>query len=566
MKTSISRTVLALFLSSPFFLASCTEEEGGQEPVKLDAPVVTVQLATQTSITFAWDAIEGASGYSYVFDGGDSESTRETTVTIDALEPGTEYSVRVKAVSPDGRDYDSDWSLCTASTSSAPAPTFQPIEITEKLPTSFSFRITPDSPQTSWFYDVLTENVWKIDYANEDGTFDESVFPAIQQAEKESIEWAVSQGSSIQTVMQNLLLTGTQTVTFDNYVEPGTTNIVYAYAMDFSGNILSPVIYTSVTTPVIVESEYNVTVEARTGNAASGEKPDRDIFITYTPDSQIARYYTTFAYTSSINASLGCSLADAVKEDASEDVKAGLQDFIQEIIADGTSHTEAATDHRIVDPGESYTVCCAGYDMDGGLFFSYEEISSAPKTVPAPSGSRLLEELKGTEWTGTQTLIDANGVRSETNFEAEIIDHAWSMDYTRYNELSLMLYQYGSTEYVSIEDMSLHALPERELLKQYGPKLILTIGSDDSITVDVTEYQTPVFEPLGPVYMKAFNYEELAVSDDTVLNVTLSEDGNTMTISAPTEGYYPNMMLYSSDWVAYQCAVSDIVLRKVSGN
>ena len=105
-----------------------------------------------------------------------------------------------------------------------------------------------------------------------------------------------------------------------------------------------------------------------------------------------------------------------------------------------------------------------------------------------------------------------------------------------------------------------------ELLKQYGPKLILTVGDDDSISVDVTEYQTPVFEPLGPVYMKAFRYEDLEVSDDTSLEVTLSPDGNTMTISARTQGFYPNMMLYSTGWVAYQCAVSDMVLTRDTAN
>ena len=256
-----------------------------------------------------------------------------------------------------------------------------------------------------------------------------------------------------------------------------------------------------------------------------------------------------------------------MKEDASQEAKAALQDFIFEVMADGTPHDAAASDHRIVDPGESYTVCCAGYDNDGGLFFSHTEISSEPKVVPpALSSTRIIDLLKGSSWTGTQTLVDANGVRTITSFTAEIIDRAWSMDYTRYNELALMLYQYGSTEYVSIDDMSLHDLPERELLKQYGPKLILTVGDDDSISVDVTEYQTPVFEPLGPVYMKAFRYEDLEVSDDTSLEVTLSPDGNTMTISARTQGFYPNMMLYSTGWVAYQCAVSDMVLTRDTAN
>lgn len=558
---------MTILLPASLAFAACTEQTPETAPVKLEAPVVTVRSVTQTSVTFGWDAVEGASGYSCVAGSADAESTRETTFTMENLEAGTEYSIRVKAVSPDGRDYDSDWSLCSGTTSTLPAPTFQEIEIVNSLPTSLTFRVTPDNGQTSWYYDVITENVWKVDYAKADGTFDESRLPDIQQADKEMVDWYISMSADPQAFMRDLLRTGTQEVTYDNSIEPGTTNIVYAYAMDFSGNILSPAIYAEVKAPEISESSSSVTIEARTGDASQGEKPDRDIFINYTPGTDIARYYTTFAYTSSVNASLGCSIEDALKEDASQEAKAALQDFIFEVMADGTPHDAAASDHRIVDPGESYTVCCAGYDNGGGLFFSHAEISSEPKVVPpALSSTRIIDLLKGSSWTGTQTLVDANGVRTITSFTAEIIDRAWSMDYTRYNELALMLYQYGSTEYVSIDDMSLHDLPERELLKQYGPKLILTVGDDDSISVDVTEYQTPVFEPLGPVYMKAFRYEDLEVSDDTSLEVTLSPDGNTMTISARTQGFYPNMMLYSTGWVAYQCAVSDMVLTRDTAN
>lgn len=573
MKYRISRFAMTVLLPASFAFAACTEETPAAEPVKLDAPVVTVLRTTETSATLTWDEIQGASGYSYVIGDGETVSTRETSLTIEDLEAGTQYSMRIKAVSQAGGEYDSDWSLCHFSTSSQPAPTFQPIEIVNSLPTSFTFRITPDNGQTSWYYGIITENVWKIDYdADKDGSFDETSLTDIQQADKEMIDWYASQTTSFEVMMQNLLETGTQEITYSSGITPGTTNIVYAYAMDFEGNILSPAIYAEVTAPALTESSYTVTIGARTGDAAQGEKPDRDIFIEYTPDANITRYYTTFAYTASINASLGCSIDEAIRRAEEEKEAAGgttdaqdaLQDFILEIIADGTQRDAAAEDHRIVDPGESYTICCAGYDNEGGLFFVHEEISSATKVVPEPSGSPLLESLKGSAWAGTQTLVDANGYRQVTSFTAEIIDRAWSMDYTKYNELSLMLYQYGSTEYVSIEDMNLYDLPEREMLKQYGPKIILTIGSDNSITADISEYQTPVFEPLGPVYMKAFNYETLSVAEDSVLNVELSADGRTMTISAVSEGYYPNMMLYSNDWVAYQCGVSDMVLTRTN--
>ena len=124
MKNKISRFAMTILLPASLAFAACTEQTPETAPVKLEAPVVTVRSVTQTSVTFGWDAVEGASGYSCVAGSADAESTRETTFTMENLEAGTEYSIRVKAVSPDGRDYDSDWSLCSGTTSTLPAPTF----------------------------------------------------------------------------------------------------------------------------------------------------------------------------------------------------------------------------------------------------------------------------------------------------------------------------------------------------------------------------------------------------------------------------------------------------------
>ena len=128
---------MTVLLPASFAFAACTEETPAAEPVKLDAPVITVLRTTETSATLTWDEIQGASGYSYVIGDGETVSTRETSLTIEDLEAGTQYSMRIKAVSQAGGEYDSDWSLCHFSTSSQPAPTFQPIEIVNSLPTSF---------------------------------------------------------------------------------------------------------------------------------------------------------------------------------------------------------------------------------------------------------------------------------------------------------------------------------------------------------------------------------------------------------------------------------------------
>ena len=98
----------------------------GTNPVQLTVPAnVHLHSATDNSLTFQWNAVEGAKGYEWklTFDAAAVKSGKANgrNVTVDGLMPGTAYGFSVRAVA-DGQT--SDWSanLDAITTGQAPAP------------------------------------------------------------------------------------------------------------------------------------------------------------------------------------------------------------------------------------------------------------------------------------------------------------------------------------------------------------------------------------------------------------------------------------------------------------
>lgn len=88
-------------------VASCAKSETPEIPGdgELAAPAVTFSSVSSSSFTAVWQAVEGADEYRYevtTMAGGQNdivaiEVTRNTSFSLDALSPGTEYKVRVAA-------------------------------------------------------------------------------------------------------------------------------------------------------------------------------------------------------------------------------------------------------------------------------------------------------------------------------------------------------------------------------------------------------------------------------------------------------------------------------------
>jgi pectate lyase len=86
-------------------IAACTPDDPSGTPVEIKAPTgVKVVDSDQTSLTFAWDEVAGASYYiarletaeGTLVPGGQT-TVKETTVKYDGLESDTEYSFKVRA-------------------------------------------------------------------------------------------------------------------------------------------------------------------------------------------------------------------------------------------------------------------------------------------------------------------------------------------------------------------------------------------------------------------------------------------------------------------------------------
>lgn len=116
---------LAFLLAIIPLITACPGPEPEPEPKAPDVPTgITLHSATQTSLTFQWSAVAGASSYDWQLNQGGTQiqkgSVSSRNVVISDLKSGTAYQFTVRAVSVTGA---SPWSnAVTASTESEPTP------------------------------------------------------------------------------------------------------------------------------------------------------------------------------------------------------------------------------------------------------------------------------------------------------------------------------------------------------------------------------------------------------------------------------------------------------------
>ena len=120
---------LAFLLAIIPFITACPGPEPEPEPKAPDVPTgVALHSATQTSLTFQWSAVTGASSYDWQLNQGGTQiqkgSVSSRNVVISDLKAGTAYQFVVRAVSAAGA---SAWSSAvTASTEAEPEPPTPP--------------------------------------------------------------------------------------------------------------------------------------------------------------------------------------------------------------------------------------------------------------------------------------------------------------------------------------------------------------------------------------------------------------------------------------------------------
>lgn len=534
---TFGKTALMIMAASTILITASCEKAEETTAMKLDTPVPSLTGVSRNSATVQWEAVPGAESYMYILDLEKGVTTTDTKAVFDGLTPETEYTVKLKAVSPAGEEYDSEWAAFAFTTSDKEAPTFTINEI-QVLPTEFTVEILPSDKDITYYVEKNTEQQW-AQWIDDDGNFHPEM---LMEYELEYINIFVTPYNPITSVLPNFLVSGDQTLTFSKNIEPDSRSYIYVFGWNPDGTFTSDLFWKEIHTPPLTDSELNVDI------SFSGVT-DRDMTVVIEPEPGIAKYHITFSYTDVIEGAL---------PDGDE---AALEELILGVLEDGTPCTGRYEQHRIVDPDEDYTVCVAGYDEDGGRFFKMASQKSLPRPNPDDIDSPLFDQLIGSTWSGQQRLMTANG-ETITAFTATIEATESDMNYRDYNELVIKLNGYAGIAYQSVEDLYLYGYSRRDAFKIYGPKLIMAIGEDGDMTIDVSEYQASVMvNNYGYIYAKGYNGTE--VSDNNTLTVTLSEDGNTMTISDDSEGYYPTLMLYNDGWTPYTLSLDNMTMTRI---
>ena len=205
------------------------------------------------------------------------------------------------------------------------------------------------------------------------------------------------------------------------------------------------------------------------------------------------------------------------------------------------------------------------------------------KALPTRVESDLFETLQG-KWLVSYDLIQVNGVNVSIN-DVEVTiaagaDDKSAKEYRDYNRLVILGWQFDVTAqgvlkeipYFSpadlVESSSYWRNYESLVYRDYGPKVFLEIGEGDVITMpsEKNHYLYNWGDDGYTLYFYGADYNAKQSAPAT-FPVTLSEDGNTLTIGAHHSGaeffygvYRPSVFRDNEMW---SVATSDIVLKRV---
>jgi chitodextrinase len=215
-------------------------------------------------------------------------------------------------------------------------------------------------------------------------------------------------------------------------------------------------------------------------------------------------------------------------------------------------------------PETSYTALVMLIDNSGNRAQVSAEHTTAAVQQNARVESELFETLLG-EWTGVQTITDGYAEPIENEFTVNIVASVDDVDYDyrANNQLVALVDGWCSVDYYSVTDLVEYEIEDPEL--KWGPKWVLDIAEGDVVTIDgYARHSVVGWMFFGDCFMFSADYTTQSVTVDTTLSVTLSEDGNTLTITSPAANCYPSLV-YNFEgfgWMAYYYGASDIVLTR----
>lgn len=225
-----------------FALTSCDKDENTDSKAsKLSAPVLNVTEQLSDGFTVSWQAVENASGYSYVFGSEAEKSTTATSVSFTDLEPGT-YTVKVKAMSTSTDWTDSDYSTISATIEEGDPTTDEltfTFDITDITATSAVITCTPSVNDQTYFFDCMEKS--QFDQIH---TSDEA-FTATLIASLEAM--GAQYGLTLQDVLSEMLSSGVD-VWDPNGLKSSTEHVAYAFGLNTDGTVTTAIATKSFTT------------------------------------------------------------------------------------------------------------------------------------------------------------------------------------------------------------------------------------------------------------------------------------------------------------------------------
>ena len=412
------------------------------------------------------------------------------------------------------------------------------VEVDEARLTSYQvvYSIYPDNKSAYFYCDVISKARFAtLDINDVKAEFDTALR-----------NYAAMTESSYEEVCEQMLFKGDQKDFLSNAGYRGDTDFVI-YAFYWTEDTLSAdeVFTTEFRTPSHVDSAESVAI-------AFDNVDPYEMTVTCTPTEGVEEYYYYFAETTKVEAMLA----------QLEDKNAYLSYQAMNV---GIKYSGAQTlVQKGLKPETSYTALIMAIDKQGLRMQTSANETTAAVQQNTLVESALFESLLG-EWRGVQTLTDGYSEPIASEFDVTIVGSVDDVDYDyrANNQLVALVSGWCNIDYYSLSDLIEYEIEDPEL--KWGPKWVLDIAEGDVVTIDgYARHSVVGWMFFGDCFMLSANPTDQSVTVDTTLNVEVSENGNTLTISSPVANCYPSLV-YNFDgfgWMAYYYGASNITLTR----
>ena len=411
------------------------------------------------------------------------------------------------------------------------------IEVDQDRLTAYQviYSIYPEDKDAYFYCDVMSKARYQtVDLEQVKAEFDSALRNYAQMTE-----------ASYEEVCEQMLFKGDEENFLSNagYRE-NTDFVIYAFYWNESKEV-GDVFVTEFRTPAHVDSTENVAIEFSCVDPY-------EMTVKCTPTSDVEEYYYYFAETAKVDAMLT----------QLEDKNAYMSYHAMNV---GIKYSgEQTLSQKGLKPETSYTALVMLIDKSGNR----AQVSAVQATETVQQNARveseLFESLLG-EWVGVQTISDGYAEPIDNEFTVNIVAGVddFDYDYRANNQLVALVDGWCNVGYYSVTDLIEYEIEDPEL--KWGPKWVLDIAEGDVVTIDgYARHSVVGWMFFGDCFMLSANYAAQSVTVDTTMNVTVSEDGNTLTIASPVANCYPSLV-YNFEgfgWMAYYYGASNIVLTR----